>query len=421
MSEDALRARLDELSATINRQSEFPTLEQIRGHVQSELNAMRDPMSPWQMPLEIASDVFVRCLPTGAIIPDPNKAPLLLMNVSRAWRNIALATSAMWTNIEVEFPRAHGFEHLFDAWLKRAGTRATSISLRGPIPPAVALVVKQRAARVQKLELYPSNGKQIPAMTGVFSSLKTLTIEQNDRDLYRPEFFARSASGCVEIMRAAPNLVECNFHGVYFKGVGGDIPPLTHTSLRHLRLGREGPDGNTASILSYLTLPALQTLYMSAFDIEHNVAISFLTRSSPPLSSLSMEPPNNEWPAYSIANFFQLVPGLTDLEVRCAQEYEDHPPLLNALATFPAILPNLHNLTIRRFLPDRAGYENLVTMLSARRSGDSQIQSFRLLWLDHDFEDENRLEPDADIVVSLRQLVADGMHIHIGTQSTNLV
>ncbi|KAJ6529196.1 hypothetical protein DFH09DRAFT_1412421 [Mycena vulgaris] len=115
------------------------------------LNAILDPMA--RLPLEISSDIIMQCLPA---IPraDPLTMPMVFLKLWHSWSNNALSTSALWTSIQIEFPRAPGFEHLFDAWLKRAGTRATSISLRGPLPQAEASVLNEHAPRVQKLQLY---------------------------------------------------------------------------------------------------------------------------------------------------------------------------------------------------------------------------------------------------------------------------
>ncbi|KAJ7919611.1 hypothetical protein B0H13DRAFT_1606049, partial [Mycena leptocephala] len=49
------------------------------------------------LPNEITSRIFVQCLPThGRIRPSPRKAPLILAQICRQWREIALSTSEMW-------------------------------------------------------------------------------------------------------------------------------------------------------------------------------------------------------------------------------------------------------------------------------------------------------------------------------------
>ncbi|KAJ6544587.1 hypothetical protein DFH09DRAFT_1282294 [Mycena vulgaris] len=418
-----LHTRIAELSSSIDRQKQLlRDLERQKSDAQRDVNGILDPMA--RLPFEISSYIFTQCLPSSPH-PDPLSAPTLLLTICRSWTNIALATPALWTSIQVEFPRAHGFEHLFDAWLKRAGTRMTSISLRGQLPRAVAVVVKEHAVQVQSLELYLRSGGTLQQIIGSFSSLKTLKIAhaQDHRD-EDEAYFSGDASGCVELMRAAPNLVECIFDGLYYgQDYGQDIPedlygtgPFTHTSLRHLRLGGGDFQFSTAAILSHLTLPALKTLYISHFDIPHHAALSFLTRSSPPLQSLFMPTHNVDWSAHStISSYFRLLPSLTDLELVCGYCSEHKFPFLRVLSISDNFLPKLSNLTIRDLFLDGTGYENLVSVLSVRSAlGHSKIQSFRL---DHRSEDEL----DASIIVALRQLVADGMDIHISTRDTRLV
>ncbi|KAJ6464813.1 hypothetical protein DFH09DRAFT_545868 [Mycena vulgaris] len=357
----ALRTHLEDISSAIAHHKEIICdLEKTRTAFQRDLNAILDPMA--RLPLEISSDILMRCLP-AIPLANPLTAPMVFLKVCHSWSNIALSTSALWTSIQIEFPRAQGFEHLFDAWLKRAGTRATSISLRGPLPQAVAVVLNEHAPRVQKLQLYFSSEPPLKQINASFPCLTTLTIAQDDRGTNR-QIYLYNPSGCAELIRAAPNLVECNFDRVYYR----HSPPLnltafTHNSLRSLRLGND----HSASILSYLTLPALQTLYIPGFDIPPEI-ISFLSRSAPPLQSLCMAP--------SI-DVFEAVPTLADLELRCNPNAELDFDFLTALATSHHFLLNLRTLTIRGYYLYHNEYEDVVRMLSARRAtGPSQIQSF---------------------------------------------
>ncbi|KAJ6464821.1 hypothetical protein DFH09DRAFT_1382092 [Mycena vulgaris] len=409
----ALRTRLEDLASAIAHHQEIiRDLEKTRTAVHRDLNAILDPMA--RLPLEISSDIFTRCLPA---IPraDPLTAPMVLLKVCNSWSNIALSTSALWTSIQIEFPRAAGFEHLFDAWLKHAGTRATSISLRGPLPQAEASVLNQHALRVQKSQLYFSSETPLKQITTSFPCLTALTIARDDRDLDCPLYFSYNPTGCAELIRAAPNLMECNFERVYYS----HSPPInltafTHTSLRHLRLGIEADEYSGIFILSYFTLPALQTLYIPGINIPLDAIFSFLTRSSPPLQSLYMASSIDSWSAQNLASLFTLVPSLAHLEISSEEEFE----FLPALATSPNLLPNLRTLAVREFIPDQYEYENLVSLLFARRAaGPSQLQSFWLLWSECSPEDK----PDDEIITALRQLVEGGMHIHIGTADTNFV
>ncbi|KAJ7490701.1 hypothetical protein FB451DRAFT_1166040 [Mycena latifolia] len=349
---------------------------------------------------------------------------MLFMNISRSWTNIALSTSALWTSIEIEYPEPPlvKSENLFDAWLKRAGTRTTSVfSLHGRVPKVVAVLVNQHAPSMRNLQLRLSSGRRIQPMMGSFESLQTLIIAQDIRDGMHTSQFASDASGCIELLRAAPNLMECNFEGVYFEVDNVDICAPTHTSLRHLRLGGpRGRNASSASILHHFTLPALQSLSVSHFNIPLSTAVSFLSRSSSPLKSLSMST-TPAGPEISISSFFRLVPGLTDLDITIWYSYvELHLLLSEVLSTDPDILPNLRNLTVRGDSWRSAQYGNLVSLLAACRTPSAhhvQLQSFQIVWNSPSLVNF----VGRKIIEALRRLAADGMDIHMGDEHTNFL
>ncbi|KAJ7490704.1 hypothetical protein FB451DRAFT_1220832 [Mycena latifolia] len=187
---------------------------------------------------------------------------------------------------------------------------------------------------MRNLELHLSSGKRIKRMIGSFLRLEKLTIAPDPYGVSP----ALKVNGCIELMRVAPNLVECDFDGFFDNH--RDCAALTHTSLRRLRLGQQEDDDNSASILRHLTLPALQILDMTNFDLPQDVLLSFLRRSAPPLKSLCMVSPWEDWPSQSICRFFRLIPGLTDLNLVV---YGQHCGLtfLGVLATSIDLLPNL--------------------------------------------------------------------------------
>ncbi|KAJ7719145.1 hypothetical protein B0H16DRAFT_1255598, partial [Mycena metata] len=49
------------------------------------------------IPVEIISQIFLECLPAdGRVRPSPHRAPLLLAQICRRWREIALGTGQLW-------------------------------------------------------------------------------------------------------------------------------------------------------------------------------------------------------------------------------------------------------------------------------------------------------------------------------------
>ncbi|KAJ7101963.1 hypothetical protein C8R44DRAFT_641026, partial [Mycena epipterygia] len=49
------------------------------------------------LPAELTSQIFIDCLPAhGRIIPSPSAVPLVLAQICRQWRDVALSTWELW-------------------------------------------------------------------------------------------------------------------------------------------------------------------------------------------------------------------------------------------------------------------------------------------------------------------------------------
>ncbi|KAJ7488846.1 hypothetical protein FB451DRAFT_1125082, partial [Mycena latifolia] len=190
-----LHARIEELSLAIARQKAIlRDLEKAKSDVQSDLNSILDPMA--KLPVEISSDIFMRCLSDDPIpTPDSTAAPLLFLNVCRSWNTIAISTPSLWAGIRLESPRTE----LMKLWLSRARNHPLSISLRGNLDPDVCHLVQQNARQVQTLELFFPSGKQLQELTTPLPSLQTLVLGQGqDEDGYS-DSYSRTANECVEM------------------------------------------------------------------------------------------------------------------------------------------------------------------------------------------------------------------------------
>ncbi|KAK7048937.1 hypothetical protein R3P38DRAFT_2467342, partial [Favolaschia claudopus] len=93
------------------------------------LNSQLDPMA--RLPFEIVSIIFAYCLTESASpTPNPGMAPMLLAQICRFWRNIALATPALWTAICINsVPRREGFIELCKTWFMSAHSLPLSLTL----------------------------------------------------------------------------------------------------------------------------------------------------------------------------------------------------------------------------------------------------------------------------------------------------
>ncbi|KAJ6494161.1 hypothetical protein DFH09DRAFT_883693, partial [Mycena vulgaris] len=106
-------------------QQDLRNLEKQLSDAQCELNAILDPME--RLPLEISSDIFVRCVRQYPL-PDAEDAPLIFLNICHSWSDIALSTPLLWTNIVIWHPHPPKLDKLLEVWLDRGRGLPLSLS-----------------------------------------------------------------------------------------------------------------------------------------------------------------------------------------------------------------------------------------------------------------------------------------------------
>ncbi|KAJ6525074.1 hypothetical protein DFH09DRAFT_996332, partial [Mycena vulgaris] len=178
MSVEELEARIESLSADIERQKEvLKKLEKSKSAIQRQLNNVRDPVE--RLPLEISSEIFLQC---SRLPPRPQPGaryiPMLLMNICNAWSDIAIATPALWAAIHIEFPRPKGFIEFWGAWLKRARNHPLSISLYRTFNDGFDTVIQPHTEHLKGLEIFvqDADGLVLPRNIAAFPSLQTFTF-----------------------------------------------------------------------------------------------------------------------------------------------------------------------------------------------------------------------------------------------------
>ncbi|KAJ7211560.1 hypothetical protein GGX14DRAFT_329134, partial [Mycena pura] len=100
-------ARLDAeiLRFRAHAEEYITALEQQRRAVSESLARVVYPVLT--LPNEITSRIFVQCLPDhGRVRPSPRSVPLLVAQVCRRWREVALATCKLWSSIDVHITRS---------------------------------------------------------------------------------------------------------------------------------------------------------------------------------------------------------------------------------------------------------------------------------------------------------------------------
>ncbi|KAJ7509531.1 hypothetical protein B0H11DRAFT_2269964 [Mycena galericulata] len=430
MSVYELEARIEKLSADIARQKEILTdLEKSKSLVQRQLNAVRDPMA--RLPLEISSDIFFRCLP-----PFPQHGvqhfPMLFLNICNAWTDIALSIPALWASIRIIFPRAKKFPELLTTWLQRAHNHPLSVSLFNTSDDShgVAPIIWQYGWRLKHLELCneqedsyeedPIAVDLLESNPGPLPLLETLRIRFLPND-FPADYPGYRGLQILELLRLAPNLVECTFEDVLpIYGLDSTDEALVLPNLRQLSFGSGAENDDHDSddrILRCLTIPGLESLSVSMLETSSGDLLSFLQRSSPPLRELVVGGGLDTDDQFDgLDECLRLVPTLTRLE------FWRWPAAHNLEELFAAspseFLPNLCSLAIRIYLAVSdlgVWWETLLRVLTARRT---QIQTVRIVC-------GSGLTSTSQIVANIpagfRELVAGGMKIYIGQDAQSLI
>ncbi|KAJ6549468.1 hypothetical protein B0H10DRAFT_1290495 [Mycena sp. CBHHK59/15] len=183
-----------------------------------------------RIPFEITSRIFRHCLSTnGRIRPDRRAAPLLLSQICRHWRSVALSTGELWCSIALEFSSSDvhsGLSPLFgdsepqaldysratiDLWFNRAAGHPLSLTLKCtdkftelPAQVLAAIVIYSvRCCRIE-LEIPVRDLVQIQTSQAPFPVLKTLAISSSP--LAAPLTFAESYGLLTAKFHPAPNL-----------------------------------------------------------------------------------------------------------------------------------------------------------------------------------------------------------------------
>ncbi|KAJ6598061.1 hypothetical protein B0H10DRAFT_2086080 [Mycena sp. CBHHK59/15] len=391
-----LRARINRLSTEIAVQEDvLKKLEQEKSLAQRQLNGVLDPLA--RLPVEISLDIFRYCLPpvpwrTPMESDAAHGFPLQLLNICNTWTDIALSDSSLWASIQIIFPCSEGYRELLKVWLRRAGNHPLSISLCNPseIDFATAGIVWGHGKQLKHLEIYndaenedqdSDSGEPIGFDQPIdlfggkepesLPSLETLII---GRATYCPPYFALQI---LELLRRAPNLVECIFARVPLVGDSDTAEKLVLPNLRRLIFEELPRYSNDDKILKHLSLPALETLSLP-MRLSDDDLLSFLKRSSPPLQELSIGH-GGRCPDSCL----RLIPTLTQFGGRLSLPVVEG--FFDALAESPSLLPNLRSLFVRPTydtIPD-SFWRQLFRAASARRNrGERESPNFhvKLRW-----------------------------------------
>ncbi|KAJ7207679.1 hypothetical protein C8J57DRAFT_1734148 [Mycena rebaudengoi] len=335
-----LRASISELDARIlDLENSLAAVRREREKLQSRLADYAYPVLT--LPAEITSKIFTHFLPiyplcsliTGLL------SPMLLGQICRQWRDIALGTPRLWSAIEIEIhsddpDRFSARVDLLRAWLIRSKTCPLSLSVqidRVPEHRSVSLrhltdTVLIHSTRLEYMNLLlPFHDLHWGGLQCPFPLLRDLTLGTSDDvladDATTPfcdapalttvhlvdfstypaalpwsQLTTISVEGweplqVARILRYAVSLINFSgtvwddFHDVQI------MPPLLHLQSLILFEFEEGPSGwrATRKLLDALTAPALRHLTVSGGRLEplsFDTIASLIARSQCSLESL---------------------------------------------------------------------------------------------------------------------------------------
>ncbi|KAJ7122991.1 hypothetical protein C8R44DRAFT_876181 [Mycena epipterygia] len=453
-----LRHRLAELDAQIS------ILEEERETIRRKMRRISYPVL--ELPPELTSEIFLLCLPDLPSDPSPLEAPLLLLEICTAWREIALRTPALWASFNLRdilygktlaFQGEMGGKRLLD-WLRRAGSAPLDLKIRHADPqpgtspeshvtppPATNMFLElcKRAPQWHDVDLtIPFQDLALEciklALEGKLNTLKRLSLHVWERgsplsitvfsqapnlqqvSLTRLRLdniilpwtqltsltitAGFSLQDCVQVLQLSPRLTFCRFDSVT-----GELDNQTLLSplpnLQSLYFDCE----HSVQILRVLTLPGLTNLGLPC-SLEDDELVRFLSRSSPVRLCKVLV-----CGAYTfVSDALPLMSALVDLEMN--NLFPDEATIvLQALLDSAATATHLQSISINVHGegdngPDELNYHVLLGAVVALK--DRALKSFRLTWVQDSF---GRL-PDTSILDRLWDLVEDeGMHIYLGT------
>ncbi|KAF9065068.1 hypothetical protein BDP27DRAFT_1425134 [Rhodocollybia butyracea] len=206
-------------------QARIAQLQLERDRLQADLEALRVELSPIRrIPLEILSEIFVHCLPvprrTGFSVATPSKAPLLLSQICRRWRSVAISIPKLWSSLSIQikdrcYPNIslvqtfldRSLLHPFSFRLKESLVSNTDLSLT----PAVFELLLKAYHRWQDVEIRYSDWRiddtsllKIPASPP--STLESLTLER--------AYWSSNLLGSIRTLLSAPGLRKISWSGL---------------------------------------------------------------------------------------------------------------------------------------------------------------------------------------------------------------
>ncbi|KAJ6567277.1 hypothetical protein DFH09DRAFT_456197 [Mycena vulgaris] len=251
-------------------------------------------------PVELRVEVFLQFCGMYCPIGKDTEGPVLLLQVCRAWKELALQTPQLWTSFALDFrpfPGPKKSEFLISAlkgWIDRSRNLPLSFKLRypGPVSDATCTNLIQcilpSSARWRDVSLTVPSTSLLPlweVKPNSFPSLRTLSMETAGRcpfvlknlginwaqitELNLALITFPTLDECLYILQEGPNLKRCSMDAICVF-TSNDTKRFPLPKLEHLQLTAYGgdnggflpgrPETQFIAFLAALSLPGLESL-----------------------------------------------------------------------------------------------------------------------------------------------------------------
>ncbi|KAJ7673128.1 hypothetical protein DFH06DRAFT_1319331 [Mycena polygramma] len=358
-----LRAELESVNLEILRhQTYISELKAKQGTLELKLSRILYPVL--SLPTNIIAHIFVECLPVhGRVRPSATAPPLLLAQICRDWREIALHTCQLWRSVDVQF-----IQRWDNSELPNGGALPIMNTWLSRNPDAIIPLIFSVASQVHTLELTLSkNDFDILAQNMVaFPGLRQLALSPRLGYYYANEYLGDEG---LSILDRAPLLVNLRIKAAP-PSISLLSPSLTSLKIRQqivlstlfhifqqcphlLHLTVDVDRQNREDRLPITTLAHLQSLVISGsgvdlldlpalryLDVHHTYAVyEFIKRSRCTLEHLGIGIDYYDRES-KLLEILKAVPSLTSLTIDVhshmdffAEVLEKNPALLSQLTT----------------------------------------------------------------------------------------
>jgi hypothetical protein len=378
-----------------------------------------------RLPIELVTKIFIHCLPDKPVSPDRHRAPLLLGQICKHWRTMALAMPLLWRTIRARISSDPDILERQVAWIELWLLRSSEC----PLVINLHLLSRSHSHQVLDVVICHAHRWQDVSLHLTLSSLRHLApiqgrlFELRRLCLQSPKLWHLYATGwempfepictfkaapnlrevdisfgsvrfdlpwtqlirarfgchvpdCAEHIRRAPNLVQCTLGGCWMNSDVGVPDRIVVSQIVTLHL-EETYQSGVETIFQYVTLPVLRDLSISFRDgtvWPHSSYVTFLLRSRCRIERLALIGATMAY--QELISLLQGLPSIVELHILWVDTTvaEGYQPIVddnflrlltcNESLDTPVLLPKLQAIMLWGSL--RFDDQSLVNMIQTR-------------------------------------------------------